>query len=99
MSFVATGGGGLTADRAHAQDGSGLRELPRAGARFDVEREPRDGVAAGRGRGGFDRADHLAAVAAFPGRTAVVLADGLAPGVGKFGLGTLECPRVGAGVV
>src|SRR5262249_26780513 len=99
VSLVATAGRRLAAHGAHAQDGGGLRELTCAIARLDVEEKPRDRVAAGCGRGRLDGTHDLAAVAAFPGRAAVVLADVFARGVGEFGLGSLERPGIGAGVV
>src|SRR5215211_2087031 len=95
VRFVATlrrrrAGGGRD-----AQNAFGLGELTGAFARFDVEQQPRDSVPARRWRIGLDGADDLAAVAAFPGRAAVVLADRLLLRVEQLGLRALEipCPR------
>jgi len=77
VGLVAAVGGRSAAGRSYADDRVCLGERARSLARFGVEKKPGNCLVDRRRHARLYRADHLTTVEIFPGRSSIVLADGL----------------------
>src|SRR5262245_35909809 len=77
LGLVAAVVGRHATGRSHADDRLCLSERARSFTRFGVEQKPGNGLVDWRRHARLYLADHLAAIEPFPGRSGIVLADGL----------------------